>query len=163
VPQRPGAFDADDAAPRAAAAAAPAAAPNGVDDATVAARTRELLLTDGEIRRQYDKGALTVSTSQRAVATELGVDEDAIKDVVKATLADYLHEQMQQRCGRIDCLVCKGGNHVRDQPCPNTAAVRAAAARYTRRRSFCESAEQPPAARDDGSDSDVGAYFELSD
>ena len=123
-------------------------------------------MTDGEIRRQYDKGSLTVSTLQRAVATALGVDEDAIKDVVKATLADYLHDQMQQRCGRIDCLVCKGGKHVRDQPCPNTAAVRAAAARYTRRRSFWaggETAAPPPAARDDGSDSDVGAYFELSD
>ena len=122
-------------------------------------------MTDGEIRRQYDKGSLTVSTLQRAVATALGVDEDAIKDVVKATLADYLHDQMQQRCGRIDCLVCKGGKHVRDQPCPNTAAVRAAAARYTRCSSFWAGGEDaaPPPATNDGSDSDVGAYFELSD
>ncbi|CAH0366185.1 unnamed protein product [Pelagomonas calceolata] len=129
VPQRPGAFDADDRRETAAAVAAPAAAPNGVDDATVAARTRYLLLTDGEIRRQYDKGSLTVSTLQGGVATALGVDEDAIKDVVKATLADYLHDQMQQRS------FWAGG----------------------------EATAPPPATPDDGNDSDVGAYFELSD
>ena len=149
--------------------AAPAAAPTSVDDATVAARARELLANDGEIKQQYDNRSLTVSTLRTAVATSLCVDEGSIKDVVKATFLDYKPDQMQaadQRCGRFDCPVCKGEKRVRDERCPNWVAVRAAAARNTRRRSFWaggESAAPPPAARDDGSDSDVGAYFELSD
>jgi hypothetical protein len=122
-PQRPGAFDADDAAPRAAAAAAvPVAAPNSVDDATVAQKTKDLLLIDEEIRRQYRDGSLTVKTVRRAVATSLGVDEEAIKKVVNATL-----------------ILGTPRRYLLDQ-------VRA------------ELREQ-----DDGSDSDVGAYFELSD
>ncbi len=121
--RRPGAFDADDAAYRAAAAAAaPAAAPNSVDDATVAQRTRDLMLIDEEIRRQYRDGSLTVKTVVRAVATGLGVDEEAIKKVVNATL-----------------ILGTPRRYLLDQ-------VRA------------ELREQ-----DDGSDSDVGAYFELSD
>ena len=147
-PERPGAFDADDAAPRAAAAvtvAAPAAAPNSVDDATVAQRTKDLLLIDEEIRRQYRDGSLTVKTVTRAVAAGLGVDEEAIKKVVNATLIlgtprRYLLDQVR-------------------------AELQAEAA--------AENAAPQPAARDDGNtapppeqdgnDSDVGAYFELSD
>ena len=157
--------------------AAPAAAPNSVDDATVAARARELLANDGEIKRQFDNRSLTVSTLRTAVATSLGVDEEAIKNVVKATFLDYNPDQMQaadQRCGRFDCLVCKGEKRVRDARCPNWVAAREAAARATRRRVFWAGAENaapspaaqdaaPPPAPDDGSDSDVGAYFELSD
>ena len=157
--------------------AAPAAAPTSVDDATVAARARELLANDGEIKRQFDNRSLTVSTLRTAVATSLGVDEEAIKNVVKATFLDYKPDQMQaadQRCGRFDCLVCKGEKRVRDARCPNWVAAREAAARATRRRVFWAGAENaapspaaqdsaPPPARDDGSDSDVGAYFELSD
>ena len=155
------------------------------------------MLIDEEIRRQYRDGTLTVKTVRRAVATSLGVDEEAIKNVVKATFLDYKPDQMQaadQRCGRFDCLVCKGEKRVRDERCPNWVAARAAAARNTRRRSFWAGSENaaeadtsterpavapadaradaetdtsantpPPPARDDGSDSDVGAYFELSD
>ena len=127
------------------------------------------MLIDEEIRRQYRDGSLTVKTVVRAVATGLGVDEEAIKNVVKATFLDYNPDQMQaadQRCGRFDCPVCKGEKRVRDARCPNWVAAREAAARATRRRVFwagAESAEQPPAAPDDGNDSDVGAYFELSD
>ena len=99
------------------------------------------------------------------------------KNVVKATFLDYNPDQMQaadQRCGRFDCLVCKGEKRVRDARCPNWVAAREAAARATRRRVFWAGAENaapspaaqdaaPPPAPDDGSDSDVGAYFELSD
>ena len=102
--------------------AVPPAAPNGVDDATVAQRTKDLLLIDEEIRRQYRDGSLTVKTVRRAVATSLGVDEEAIKKVVNATL-----------------ILGTPRRYLLDQ-------VRA------------ELREQ-----DDGSDSDVGAYFELSD
>ena len=126
-PQRPGAFDADDRpAPtgrrETAAVATPAAAPTSVDDATVAQKTKDLLLIDEEIRRQYRDGSLTVKTVRRAVATGLGVDEEAIKKVVNATL-----------------ILGTPRRYLLDQ-------VRA------------ELREQ-----DDGNDSDVGAYFELSD
>ena len=117
-PERPGAFDADDRRETAVLAAAP----NSVDDATVAQRTRDLMLIDEEIRRQYRDGSLTVKTVRRAVATSLGVDEEAIKKVVNATL-----------------ILGTPRRYLLDQ-------VRA------------ELREQ-----DDGSDSDVGAYFELSD
>ena len=116
--QRPGAFDADDRRET----AVPAAAPTSVDDATVAQRTKDLLLIDEEIRRQYRDGSLTVGTVTRAVATGLGVDEEAIKKVVNATL-----------------ILGTPRRYLLDQ-------VRA------------ELREQ-----DDGSDSDVGAYFVLSD
>ena len=152
-------------------------APNSFDDATVAARARELLANDGEIKRQFDNRSLTVSTLRTAVATSLCVDEGSIKNVVKATFLDYKPDQMQaadQRCGRFDCLVCKGEKRVRDARCPNWVAAREAAARATSRRDFWAGAQNaapspaaqdaaPPPARDDGSDSDVGAYFELSD
>jgi hypothetical protein len=117
-PERPGAFDADDRRET----AVPAAAPTSVDDATVAQKTKDLLLIDEEIRRQYRDGSLTVKTVRRAVATSLGADEEAIKKVVNATL-----------------ILGTPRRYLLDQ-------VRA------------ELREQ-----DDGSDSDVGAYFELSD
>ena len=134
-----------------------------MDDAFL--RTRELLATDGEIKRQFDNGSLTDDTLRTAVATSLGVDEEAIKYVVKATLADY-------RLGPLPRLPPAPRARLvtstapRERPCPNTAAARAATARATRRRVFwagAESAEHPPAATNDGNDSDVGAYFELSD
>ena len=123
------------------------------------------MLIDEEIRRQYRDGSLTVKTVRRAVATSLGVDEEAIKYVVKATLAEYLLGPLP-RLPPAPRARLVTSTAPRERPCPNTAAARAAAARATRRRVFwagAESAEQPPAAPDDGNDSDVGAYFELSD
>ena len=93
-----------------------------IAQATVAQRTKDLLLIDEEIRRQYRDGSLTVKTVRRAVATSLGVDEEAIRKVVNATL-----------------ILGTPRRYLLDQ-------VRA------------ELREQ-----DDGNDSDVGAYFELSD
>ena len=153
-------------------------APNSVDDATVAARARELLANDGEIKREFDNGSLTVETLRTAVATTLGVDEEAIKNVVKATLADY-------RLGPLPRLPPAPPAALVTSTAPldvavpsmrteDTAVTREAAARATRRRVFWAGAENaapppapqddapPPAAPDDGSDSDVGAYFELS-
>ena len=133
-----------------------------MDDAFL--RTRELLATDGEIKRQFDDGSLTVDKLRTAVATSLGVDEEAIKYVVKATLAEYLLGPLP-RLPPAPRAPLVTSTAPRERPCPNTAATRAAA-RNTRRRSFWaggESAAPPPAAPDDGSDSDVGAYFELSD
>ena len=132
-----------------------------MDDAFL--RTRELLATDGEIKRQFDNGSLTVDTLRTAVATSLGVDEEAIKYVVKATLADY-------RLGPLPRLPpaprapLVTSTAPRERSCPNTAATRAAA-RNTRRRSFWAGGESaaPPPEQQDGNDSDVGAYFELSD
>ena len=98
------------------------------------------MLIDEEIRRQYRDGSLTVGTVRRAVATGLGVDEEAIKKVVNATLIlgtprRYLLDQVRAE------LQAEGA-------APSPAA---------------QDAAPPPAAPDDGSDSDVGAYFELSD
>ena len=81
------------------------------------------MLIDEEIRRQYRDGSLTVGTVRRAVATGLGVDEEAIKKVVNATL-----------------ILGTPRRYLLDQ-------VRA----------------ELQAEDDDGNDSDVGAYFELSD
>ena len=111
----------------------PAAAPNSVDDAKVAERTKDLLLIDEEIRRQYRDGSLTVGTVRRAVATSLGVDEEAVKKVVNATL-----------------ILGTPRRYLLDQ-------VRA----ELRAEDAAENAEPPP--EQDGNDSDVGAYFELSD
>ena len=135
-PERPGAFDADDRRET----AVPVAVPNSVDDATVAQRTRDLMLIDEEIRRQYRDGSLTVGTVTRAVATGLGVDEEAIKKVVNATLIlgtprRYLLDQVRAELQAEDAA-----------PSPAT-----------------QDAAPPPTAPDDGNDSDVGAYFELSD
>ena len=98
------------------------------------------MLIDEEIRRQYRDGSLTVKTVTRAVATGLGVDEEAIKKVVNATLIlgtprRYLLDQVRAELQAADAA-------------PSPAA---------------QDAAPPPAARDDGNDSDVGAYFELSD
>ena len=143
-----------------------------MDDAFL--RTRELLATDGEIKRQFDNGSLTVDTLRTAVATSLGVDEEAIKYVVKATLAEYLLGPLP-RLPPAPRAPLVTSTAPRERPCPNTAVAREAAARATRRRVFWAGAENaapspaaqdaapPPAARDDGNDSDVGAYFELSD
>ena len=95
------------------------------------------MLIDEEIRRQYRDGSLTVKTVRRAVATSLGVDEEAIKNVVNAPLLlgtprRYLLDQVRAELREQD-----------DESDSNAAP--------------------PPAARDDGNDSDVGAYFELSD
>ena len=121
----------------------PAAAPNSVDDATVAQRTKDLLLIDEEIRRQYRDGSLTVGTVTRAVATGLGVDEEAIKKVVNATLIlgtprRYLLDQVRAELQAEDAA-------------PPPAA-----------RDESDSNAAPPPEQD-GNDSDVGAYFELSD
>ena len=102
------------------------------------------MLIDEEIRRQYRDGSLTVKTVRRAVATSLGVDEEAIKKVVNATL-----------------ILGTPRRYLLDQ---------------VRAELQAEDEAPPPAARDDesdsnaapppeqaGNDSDVGAYFELSD
>ena len=141
-PERPGAFDADDRRET----AVPIAAPNSVDDATVAQRTRDLMLIDEEIRRQYRDGSLTVGTVRRAVATGLGVDEEAIKKVVNATLIlgtprRYLLDQVRAELQ---------AEAAAENAAPSPAAQD-------------DGNAPPPAARDDGNDSDVGAYFELSD
>ena len=101
------------------------------------------MLIDEEIRRQYRDGSLTVKTVRRAVATGLGVDEEAIKKVVNATLIlgtprRYLLDQVRAELQAEDAA----------PGAPSPAA---------------QDAAPPPAARDDGDDSDVGAYFELSD
>jgi len=64
-----------------------------VDDAAVAARTKELLADDEAIKTQYGDGTLMVKTLRKAVAAALGVEESAIKKVVKATLLSYMDEQ----------------------------------------------------------------------
>jgi hypothetical protein len=139
-PERPGAFDADDRRET----AVPAAAPTSVDDATVAQRTRDLMLIDEEIRRQYRDGSLTVGTVRRAVATGLGVDEEAIKKVVNATLIlgtprRYLLDQVRAELQAEDAA-------------PSPAA-----------RDDGNDSNAAPPPEQDGNDSDVGAYFELSD
>ena len=90
------------------------------------------MLIDEEIRRQYRDGSLTIKTVRRAVATSLGVDEEAIKKVVNATL-----------------ILGTPRRYLLDQ-------VRA----ELRAEDAAENAAPPP--EQDGNDSDVGAYFELS-
>ena len=138
-PERPGAFDADDRRET----AVPVAAPNSVDDATVAQRTRDLMLIDEEIRRQYRDGSLTVKTVTRAVATGLGVDEEAIKKVVNATL-----------------ILGTPRRYLLDQVRAELQAEDAAPPPAARDESDSNAAPPPEQA---GNDSDVGAYFELSD
>ena len=101
------------------------------------------MLIDEEIRRQYRDGSLTVKTVTRAVATGLGVDEEAIKKVVNATLIlgtprRYLLDQVRAELQAEDAA-------------PPPAA-----------RDESDSNAAPPPEQD-GNDSDVGAYFELSD
>ena len=67
-----------------------------VDDATVAARTKEILETDEAIKTQYGDGSLTVKTLRKAVAAALGAEESSIKKVVKSTLLAYMDEQEPQ-------------------------------------------------------------------
>ena len=57
-----------------------------VPDGTVAARTNEMLAGDHSIKAQFDDGTLTVRTLRAAVAKSLGVEEAAVKKVVKETL-----------------------------------------------------------------------------
>ena len=101
------------------------------------------MLIDEEIRRQYRDGSLTVGTVRRAVATGLGVDEEAIKKVVNATLIlgtprRYLLDQVRAELQAEDAA-------------PPPAA-----------RDESDSNAAPPPEQD-GNDSDVGAYFKLSD
>ena len=67
-----------------------------IDDATVAARTKEILETDEAIKTQYADGSLTVKTLRKAVAAALGAEESSIKKVVKSTLLAYMDEQEPQ-------------------------------------------------------------------
>ena len=67
-----------------------------IDDATVAARTKEILETDEAIKTQYGDGSLTVKTLRKAVAAALNAEESAIKKVVKSTLLAYMDEQEPQ-------------------------------------------------------------------
>ena len=102
------------------------------------------MLIDEEIRRQYRDGSLTVGTVRRAVATGLGVDEEAIKKVVNATLIlgtprRYLLDQVRAEL------------QAEDEAPPPAA-----------RDDESDSNAAPPPEQD-GNDSDVGAYFELSD
>jgi hypothetical protein len=67
-----------------------------IDDATVAARTKEILETDEAIKTQYSDGSLTVKTLRKAVAAALNAKESAIKKVVKATLSAYMEAQAEE-------------------------------------------------------------------
>ena len=67
-----------------------------IDDATVAARTKEILETDEAIKTQYGDGSLTVKTLRKAVAASLNAKESAIKKVVKATLSAYMEAQEEE-------------------------------------------------------------------
>ena len=64
-----------------------------IDDATVAARTKEILETDEAIKTQYGDGSLTVRALRKAVAAALNAEESTIKKVVKSTLYAYMDEQ----------------------------------------------------------------------
>ena len=101
------------------------------------------MLIDEEIRRQYRDGSLTVGTVRRAVATGLGVDEEAIRRVVNATLIlgtprRYLLDQVRAELQAEDAALPPAA---RDESDSNAA----------------------PPPEQDGNDSDVGAYFKLSD
>ena len=67
-----------------------------IDDATVAARTKEILETDEAIKTRYGDGSLTVKTLRKAVAAALNAKESAIKKVVKATLSAYMEAQAEE-------------------------------------------------------------------
>ncbi|CAH0365267.1 unnamed protein product [Pelagomonas calceolata] len=64
----------------------PPSAVRTINDATVAARTKQILAEDESIKAQYGAGSLTVRTLRAAVAKALGVEEAAVKKVVKQTL-----------------------------------------------------------------------------
>ena len=67
-----------------------------IDDATVAARTKEILETDEAIKTRYGDGSLTVKTLRKAVAAALNAKESAIKKVVRATLSAYMEAQEEE-------------------------------------------------------------------
>ncbi len=67
-----------------------------IDDATVAARTKEILETDEAIKTRYGDGSLTVKTLRKAVAAALNAKESAIKKVVRATLSAYMEAQAEE-------------------------------------------------------------------
>ena len=58
--------------------------------------TRHLLEDDEKIKKEYADGTLTIKTLRTAVATALGVDEEAIKKDVKKTLLAYMDEHMHE-------------------------------------------------------------------
>jgi hypothetical protein len=64
----------------------PPSAPRTINDATVTARTKQILAEDEAIKAQYGAGSLTVRTLRVAVAKALGVEEAVVKKVVRATL-----------------------------------------------------------------------------
>jgi CspA family cold shock protein len=75
--------------------------PSWVPDGTIAARTKKMLAGDRftgdrfftgyhSIKAQFDDGTLTVRTLRAAVAESLGVEEAAVKKVVKQTLTAAL-------------------------------------------------------------------------
>ena len=64
----------------------PPSAARTINDATVAARTKHILVEDATIKALYASGSLTVRTLRAAVAKALGVEEAVVKRVVRATL-----------------------------------------------------------------------------
>ena len=65
-----------------------------VDDATVAARARELLANDATVKQQFRDGSLTIKMLRTAVAASLGVEESTIRKAVKATLLAYISDHV---------------------------------------------------------------------
>jgi hypothetical protein len=72
--------------PRAVSPPPPPSAARTINDATVAARTKHILVEDATIKALYASGSLTVRTLRVAVAKALGVEEAAVKRVVRETL-----------------------------------------------------------------------------
>ena len=66
---------------------------------TIAARTKRILAGDHGIRAQFDDRTLTVRTLRAAVAKSLGVEEAAVKKVVKQTLMDALEAEPRRPRG----------------------------------------------------------------
>ena len=64
----------------------PPSAQRTISDATVTARTKQILAEDATITAQYGAGTLTVRTLRAAVAKALGVEEAVVKKIVRATL-----------------------------------------------------------------------------
>ena len=65
----------------------------------IAARTKRILAGDHGIRAQFDDRTLTVRTSRAAVAKSLGLEEAAVKKVVKQTLMDALEAEPRRPRG----------------------------------------------------------------
>ena len=68
-------------------------------EGTIAARTKRILAGDHGIRAQFDDRTLTVRTLRAAVAKSLGLDEAAVKKVVKQTLMDALEAEPRRPRG----------------------------------------------------------------